>query len=89
MRISMLIFVRTTLVIDDAVFRRAKEAAARGGTTLGALVEQALREYLRETREIAPGPFRMQTYGSRRGKVRHEPADFARELTADDAESLR
>ncbi|MBI2895310.1 MAG: type II toxin-antitoxin system VapB family antitoxin [Deltaproteobacteria bacterium] len=80
--------MRTTLLIDDAVFRRAKEAAARSGTTLGGLVEQALREFLRERRVSAAEPFRMQTYGGRRRKVRHEPADFARELDAEDAASL-
>jgi hypothetical protein len=84
----MLVFVRTTLVIDDAVFRRAKQAAAKSGTTLGALVEQALREYLREARSAAAEPFRMQTFGSRRRKVSHEPADFARLIDAEDTDSL-
>ncbi len=38
--------MRTTLDIDDAVLREAKEAAAREGKTLTRVVEEALRDRL-------------------------------------------
>ena len=36
--------MRTTLDIDDAVLRRAKEVAAKEGKTLTRVVEEALRD---------------------------------------------
>lgn len=42
--------MRTTLNLDDGLLRRAKERAAREGTTLTRLLEIALRRYL------APAP---------------------------------
>ena len=38
--------MKTTLVIDDAIFRRLKTEASREGTTISALVESALRLFL-------------------------------------------
>lgn len=35
--------MRTTLRIDDVLFRRLKEKAARSGRTIGELVEDAVR----------------------------------------------
>jgi hypothetical protein len=42
----MLLCMRTTLDLPDALFRRAKQAAAREGLTLRALVVRALTAYL-------------------------------------------
>jgi hypothetical protein len=42
----MEIHMKTTLVIDDGTFKRLKRAAAQQGTTLSALVEAALRQFL-------------------------------------------
>jgi len=39
--------MKTTLVIDDGIFRAIKEKAARDGTTISAQVEGALRLMLR------------------------------------------
>lgn len=41
--------MRTTLEIDDEVFRRAKQRAAECGRTLGEVVTQSLRETLSES----------------------------------------
>ncbi len=38
--------MRTTIHIDDALYRRAKELAARSGRTVGQVIEDALRESL-------------------------------------------
>lgn len=51
--------MRTTVTIDDALYRRTKAAAARAGRTVSDLVEDALRTSLsakRETADIAELP---------------------------------
>lgn len=51
--------MKTTLVIDDGIFRAIKEKAARDGTTISAQVEAALRLLLRgriEPRKLEPLP---------------------------------
>ncbi len=45
---NMLLCVRTTIDINDALLKRAKKRAADEGTTLRALVEGALRRHLSE-----------------------------------------
>lgn len=42
----MLLCVRTTIDLNDEVFRAAKRRAAAEGTTLRDLIEQALRSHL-------------------------------------------
>ena len=42
--------MKTTLNIDEGVYRRLKEEAARRGQTISALVESALRSTLEEAR---------------------------------------
>jgi hypothetical protein len=44
----MEIHMKTTLVIDDRVMSRLKQEAVRRRTTISALVEAALRRFLRE-----------------------------------------
>ena len=56
--------MRTTISIDDDVFRSAKQRAAAEGRTLGELVTEVLRE------RIARRP--------RRGRARYEPVTFGR-----------
>jgi hypothetical protein len=45
--------MRTTLRIDDQLFRAAKKAAAESGRTLTAVVEDALRQSLTSRRQPA------------------------------------
>ena len=73
--------MRTTLVIDDQLFRKAKAQAARRGITLSELVAQALRSQLVEP-AAQHALFVMPTYGQRGTHVHHEPGDFA--LTQDE-----
>jgi hypothetical protein len=49
----MLIWMRTTLALDDDLYREAKRAALDSGTTVTALIEAALRESLRRRRGTA------------------------------------
>jgi Bacterial antitoxin of type II TA system, VapB len=61
--------MRTTLDLDDALIRKAKGRATDKGTTLTAVIEEALRQYL------APGPptgkrFRLKLLTKRGRRVR-------------------
>lgn len=62
---SMLSHMRTTLRIDDTLFRRAKAHAARTGRTLTSLVQDALRALLdrKPTAVDSPGRVRLPTDG--------------------------
>lgn len=53
--------MKTTIDIADPLLKRAKKAAARRGTSLKALVEEALRDLL-ESESVAREPFRLQTH---------------------------
>ncbi len=44
--------MKTTLNIDDSVIQRLREAAARRGTTMSALVEAGLRRVLAEPKQM-------------------------------------
>lgn len=81
-------FMRTTLVLEDRLFREAKQRAAAQGTTLSAVVNEALRDLLSRP---APRPrkFRMITAGRGKRKVNHEPSDTAQILEDEDTEVLR
>ena len=48
--------MKTTLIIDDGVFRRLKREAATQGQTISAIVEAALRQFLTRRRVAAPLP---------------------------------
>ncbi len=43
--------MKTTLNINDAVMREVKREAARRGCTMGALIENALRLFLKEAKK--------------------------------------
>lgn len=53
---DMVFHMKTTLVIDDQVMTRLKQEAARQDTTISALVEAALRAFLRRPRRKADLP---------------------------------
>lgn len=82
----MLICMRTTLVIEDRLLAAAKREAATRGITLSALVSDALREALRAIPPAVAPRFEMVTFAPRSKIVRHEPADFADALAAEDRE---
>lgn len=46
--------MRTTIRIDDALYREVKAQAARDGRTVGDVIEDALRAYRRRTDVAAP-----------------------------------
>jgi hypothetical protein len=79
--------VRTTIVLEDTLLRRAKQRAARSGISLSELVERALRDALRAP-VTSPEPFRMPVHGVGAARASHEPADFTSELLDEDATAL-
>ena len=84
----MLISMRSTVVIDDQLFRRAKRRAADLNVSLSDVINQALREALAKA-PAEPPPFEMVTFGSPESAVHHEPSDYARALLEEDAINLR
>lgn len=70
--------MRTTLEIEDEVFRRAKMKAAEAGRTLGELVTTALRDALAQNdRSVETTPFVMPVFGSPSHRLDHSPASLA------------
>ena len=56
--------MRTTIRLDDELFRRAKETAARSGRTLAAVIEDALRQALNRLPENGGSkPYRIRSSG--------------------------
>jgi len=82
----MLTYVRTTVILDDRLFRDAKRRAASRGITLSELISEALRTALARTSSTAR-EYSITTYGSGRS-VRHEPADFAAADEREDRQRL-
>jgi Ribbon-helix-helix protein, copG family len=52
----MVIWMKTTLNLDDSVMARLKQEAARRGCTMSELMESALRRLLTEKGAAAPLP---------------------------------
>lgn len=57
--------MKTTIDLNDALFQAAKDTAQREGTTLRAVVETALRQYLdaHAARRCAPFQLRRHAFG--------------------------
>jgi hypothetical protein len=83
--------VRTTVILDDALLRRAKAEAARRGLTLSALIERALRDELRQsTAAREPSTqYRVPTFGPDETNHAHEPRNLSDALLEEDGISLR
>ena len=54
--------MRTTITLDDRLLQAAKRHAARRGTTLSALVEEALRAQLAARPVRSSRPFKLVTF---------------------------
>jgi hypothetical protein len=79
---------RTTLLLDSQLLKRAKTLAAQRGTTVSAIVNQALSQVLAgPTVEAAPD-FEMVVFGSASNRHQHSPSDFAAEAEEQDRRSL-
>jgi hypothetical protein len=56
--------VRTTIRIDDDLYREVKAKAARSGRTVAAVLEDAVRRGLNPAKEQAANAYRVQPTGS-------------------------
>jgi hypothetical protein len=81
--------MRTTIVIEDQLFKLAKRRAAERDVTLGDVVNEALREVLSRPAPTRRQRFQMITFGAEQAPVHHEPADFAAALAAEDEGAQR
>ena len=84
----MIICMRTTLVLDTDLAKRAKLRAHTDNTTLSEVVNRALRELLqRQTLTVAR--FDMVVFGGEQPTVHHEPGDFDAVAENDSVDGLR
>ena len=70
--------MRTTLVLDDSVFEKAKKKSSELGMTLSELTTAALRNFLfsKERTNQERTPFKMVTFGTDQ-KVHQTPEELA------------
>lgn len=83
----MLTCMRTTLIIDDALLRKAKHRAAERDLTVSDVVNEALRDSFRDTTPSTTS-FSMITYGPVGRLVTHQPGDFAEDAEIDERSNL-
>jgi len=69
--------MRTTLIIDDSVFQKAKKQALEAGTTLSDLTNSALRHFLASRSPTEERPFVMPVFGGGE-KVHQTPGELAK-----------
>ena len=63
--VCMLAHMRTTINVSDELFRQVKRLAVERGTTVTALVEEALREVVaRKRSRVVRPPATLTTFGS-------------------------
>jgi hypothetical protein len=84
----MITRMRTTLVIDNDLLRRAKLRANERNQAVSDVVNTALREYLGRPAGGSP-PFSLITYGGSSKRVRHEPSDLHAALEQEEGDRLR
>jgi hypothetical protein len=84
----MLISMRSTVVIDDEIFKQAKQRAAALSVTLSEVINQALRESLAKPPVTAPA-FHMITFGNPKAPLHREPKEMQAVLDESDREALR
>ena len=70
--------MRTTLVLDEQLFRLAKREASAAGTTLSEMVNAALRHYLLGQRQpkLERTKFSMPVFGQSQS-LHHTPEEIA------------
>jgi predicted transcriptional regulator len=70
--------VKTTIDLSDELARKAKAFAARKNMTLRALVEQGIRQVLREDRPAEEFKLRDASFGGNGLQKEYEGADWAK-----------
>jgi len=81
--------MRTTMTIEDDIFRELKKKAAETGVRVSDVVNRALRDALsKKPQAQVHATFRMVTFGRGQTTVDHTPADFAQVLEKDDRDNV-
>ncbi len=75
--------MRTTVVIENQLFREAKKRSVEAGISFSEMVNRSLRETLSRKVEAAR-PFAMVTFGSPGEEESLTPSDFYDEIERDD-----
>lgn len=70
--------MKTTIDLPDELARKAKAFAARNKTTLRALIEQGIRQVLREERATGKFELRDASVGGKGVQKEYEGADWAK-----------
>ena len=86
-RIRMIIFMRTTLIIDDHLLQQARQRAAETDQTVSDIINAALRQALQPAPPLPVQPFRMPTFGGVAPQD-HQPSDFTQALERDDIDQM-
>ena len=83
--------MRTTLILNDALFLEAKRRAAERNASISAVVNEALLAAFREPSSPAPGmTFQMPTFAPERAdRVHTSPKDMAELMVAEDLSHYR
>jgi hypothetical protein len=76
----MFIFMRTTIVLEDQLFKTAKHWAAEMDLTLSEVINEALRQALNRP-ATEPPLFDMVTFGASASAIHHEPGDFVEPIS--------
>ena len=82
--IDMICCMRTTLLLDDAIYKQAKHLAVNEGRTLTSVFDEALRSYLEQHRQEPDFSIRDVAAGS--GGMLIEPARVKDTLEQDEAD---
>ena len=86
----MILWMRTTLIIDDALFHEAKLRAAHERLTVSELVSRALRDALLPPSTVpSVAPYRPLTFGDASAAQSMEPAVLAELATREELAELR
>ncbi len=72
-------YMRTTLVLDDSVFEKAKKKSSELGMTLSELTTAALRSFLfaKDRPHSEKAPFKMMTFGGDQ-RLHQSPEELAK-----------
>jgi hypothetical protein len=82
--------MRTTLVLDDEILKRARHRAIDLGVTLSELVNRSLERVLdEEEAQKELEPFQMVTFDGGADEVGHTPEDFKRIMEDEDIEYVK
>jgi len=78
----MVTCMKTTIEIADTLLSEVRQLASRDRTTLRALVEEGLRQVLRERRQVSEFRLREASFGGRglRPEIREDDWDTVRSM---------